>query len=387
MESRVLHRRLLALLVGLAVAAIFVLATFVVLPRQDANDNAVEYGYVYSGAKSSSVDFVHANLGDDSLLMLGSSEFSTPARLVPQVPSQTLGTHNYGLRGMLVGEAFDQCLWHTIALGALADGGLPRDKVVLIIGLGQYTDGGLDASTFGARFSYSLYQGFCNNEAIPEDVRNAVHIRLLEQGVSETTLRAAAPTNPIDAIDGAVLAAMDDLKLRSQLDEVRAQGMPLKQGPVEYADWDALRAEALQDALRMSTTNDWGVEDSFYVNQLGPALDGLAGARAGETYTDTPEYYDLELFLTVCEACGVKPLVVIEPVLGPYYDHIGITYQTRAAAYDRIREVVGRFESARLADFSDREYERYFLFDIVHFGWTGWIDAQHAIYDFAMEAA
>jgi len=35
-----------------------------------------------------------------------------------------------------------------------------------------------------------------------------------------------------------------------------------------------------------------------------------------------------------------------------------------------------------VADFSDREYEQYFLYDIVHFGWTGWVDVEEAIYDF-----
>ena len=38
------------------------------------------------------------------------------------------------------------------------------------------------------------------------------------------------------------------------------------------------------------------------------------------------------------------------------------------------------------ADFTDREYEKYFLFDTVHFGWTGWVDVEEAIYDFVNQA-
>ena len=107
------------MMAGVAVAAAVVAGTFVVLPQQATHDETVDYGYVYSGAKSSSVDFIKANLRDDSLLVLGSSEFSTPARTVPQIPSQVFGTNDYGLHAMLVGEAFDQCLWDSIALGAL----------------------------------------------------------------------------------------------------------------------------------------------------------------------------------------------------------------------------------------------------------------------------
>ena len=369
---------------GIAVAAAVVAGAHVVLPAQSTTDADSDYGYVYSGAKSSSVDFVKANMDDSSLLVLGSSEFSTPAKTVPQIPSQTFGNANYGLRPMLVGEAFDQCLWDAIALGAYADGGLPRNKVVVIVGLGQFTDGGLDASTFGERFSYSLYEGFCANESIPADLRDYVRKRLVEQGVDETTVRAGMPGNPIERIDGAVLADMDDLRLRSQLSDVCARGIERAGGDAVQPDWEALRAEGLACAQQMSTNNEWGAEDDFYASQLEPVLEKLKDARAEETYTDTPEYDDLECFLSVCDACGVEPLVVVQPVLGPYYDHIGISRETREAAYQRIRDIVAKHANASIADFSDREYERYFLFDIVHFGWTGWIDAEHAIYDFAM---
>ena len=49
------------------------------------------------------------------------------------------------------------------------------------------------------------------------------------------------------------------------------------------------------------------------------------------------------------------------------------------------KPVIQTHPTAKLADFSDREYEKYFLFDIVHFGWTGWIDVEEAVYNFAME--
>ena len=50
--------------------------------------------------------------------MFGSSEFSTPKKVVPQVPVGVFGENDYGLRCMLVGEAYDQSLWHAIALSA-----------------------------------------------------------------------------------------------------------------------------------------------------------------------------------------------------------------------------------------------------------------------------
>ncbi len=385
MDARKLHQRLIAAVLGIAVAVCIVIATAILLPRQDAHDSSKEYGYLYSGAKSSSVEFVHANLSDDSLLVLGSSEFSTPARLVPQVPAKTFGTHNYGVRFMLVGEAFDQCLWDTMAIGALAKDGLPQNKVAIIIGLGQFSDGGLDSSTFSTRFSYNLYREFCSNPSIPQDLVSKVQARLLEQGIDETTVRSATPHNPLDMIDGAVIGSMNDLKLRNQLRETRLEGISKENGPVRQPNWSELHAQALRDAQRMSTNNDWGLEDDFYANQLEPAFDSLKDARADEKYTDTPEYDDLELFLATCDACGIEPLVVIQPVHGKYYDHIGINLETRSAAYQHVRSIIQSHPNAKLADFSDHEYDKYFMFDIVHFGWTGWVEAQKALYEFATE--
>ena len=395
MEPRTLHRRLAATLAGIGIAALAAVGFAAALPAQSAVDGARDYGYVYSGTKSSSADFVRAAMDEDTLLVLGSSEFSTPASLVPQVPSELFGRGNSDVRLMLVGEAFDQSIWHAIALGALADGGLPKQKVALIVAPGWFVDGGQDAETFGTRFSYTLYRGFCENDAIDAETRAYVRERLAQLGIDETRLLAAEGSGIDGAINGVAFELLDDIKLRRGLAEVRGGGIVRAEaagsqdGSQDTAsgrpDFESLRDEAAVYGAEHSTTNDWGVEDGFWNNQLAPALDSVEGYRAGETYSDTPEYDDLACFLAVARDCGVEPLVVICPVMGPYYDHIGIDAQTRKACYDRIRAVCDE-AGVVVADYSDREYEKYFLYDIVHFGWTGWVDVGRDLYDFAVGA-
>ena len=385
MEARVLHSRLIALVVGVVIAVCAIAGVSVAMPAQADSDPQTDYGYVYSGMKSQSVPFAKSAMTDESMLLFGSSELSTPASVVPQVPAAVFGTHDYGLRLMLVGEAYDQSLWHAIALGAYAKGGVPRDKAVLIVGPGWFVDGGIDAETFSTRFSYALYAGFCDNSAIPTDVKEYVRNRLLALGIDETQVAANAGSLPQDVLNGVVFGAIDDLKIRQGLVDVREQGMPLAEGPQETPDFAAMRTQAQEDGAAMSTTNDWGVEDGFYTKRLAPALADAAGSRADETYSATPEYDDLDCFLGIADACGIEVLLVISPVMGPYYDHIGISADTRAACYDRIRDLAAAHASVKIADFSDREYEKYFLYDIVHFGTLGWTDLNEAIYDFAME--
>ena len=387
MDAHNLHTRLAAFGIGAAIALAAIVLVWALFPAQSQTREGIDYGYVYSGVKSSSVDFVEAAMTDESLMVFGSSELSTPKRIVPQVPGQVFGTADYGVRFMLIGEAFDQSLWHAIALGAYESAGIPRNKVALIVTPGWFVDGGQSAETFGTRFSYSLYSKFCANEHVPTDSKQYVRSRLEELDIDETTICAANPALPQDYLNGAALSALDDLKLRQGLLEVREKGMELvDEANPRIPDFEALRAEAVKTGEQMSTTNDWGVEDAFYTNQLEPVLDDAAGSRADETYADTPEYDDLDCFLDVADACGIDVLIILSPEMGPYYDHIGIDKETRGACYQKVREIAAN-HGARLADFSDREYEKYFLYEIVHFGWTGWVDVEQSLYDFAQGGA
>lgn len=384
LEHDTVKQRLGALLAAVVLAAGVVAGAWLVLPVQGVKAAGHDYGYVYSGAKSSSPAFINAALRDDSLIVLGSSEFSTPSSIVPQMPVNVFGAHNYGLSLMCVGEAYDQCLWDAIALGALAKDGVPRNKVAVIVGLGQFTDGGLDSQTFSVRYSQTLWDAFCRNTSISQASRDYVSRRLSEQGIDRVSIEGGLRSDLISTINGTVLGALDDLSLRQKLMEVRAGGTDLPRGERELIDFAALRAEATSVAQQRSTNNDWGIDDTFWSQALQPVLERAKDSRTSERYSNTPEYDDLACFLTVCDECGITPLVIIQPVLGPYYDHIGISAETRTAAYDHIRQVVAEHPAATLADFSDREYEPYFLYDIVHFGWTGWVDVEQALYNFAL---
>ena len=114
MDPRTVRARLRALVAGIIIAVLVIGLVTSRIPSQTDGAGQADYGYVYSGAKAEAVDFVRANLTESSILVFGSSEFSTPADTVPQVPSQVFGLHNYGVKPMLLGEAFDQALYNIL---------------------------------------------------------------------------------------------------------------------------------------------------------------------------------------------------------------------------------------------------------------------------------
>jgi D-alanine transfer protein len=370
-----------ALLMAIAAFCVVVAGVEQVLPQQSTVGTGRDYGYVCSGAKSESTDFSLAADTKNSMLVFGSSELSTPARLIPEVPSVVFGLHSTDVHLNYIGEAYDQSLWQAIAAGAYG-GKTNNRKVVLLVSPSWFENGGLANETFKLRFSYNLYREFCANPAISTASKDYLAQRLSEQGIDSMTIHAGLKDLPYDRLNDATLGAMDDLKLRSELCEVRSYGIDKSDVSSSGIDFAALRKQALADAKAGSSNNDWGYDNAFYTENIKGREGLLKNTQAKETFTKTSEFDDLTFFLKVCKEVGFEPLVVIEPVSGKFYDLTGVSKQTRKRLYQRIRDICTQSQ-VKYADFSNREYERYFLHDIAHFGWKGWVDVEEAIYDYA----
>lgn len=381
-----MRTRAIACAIGVA-AALFccvVVAICLLLPAQASMPRAGQnYGYVYSGPKSSSVDFTAASMEPGDMLLFGSSELSTPPSLVPEVPAVVFGRNPYGVELSCIGEAYDQSLWQAIAAGAYAPH-VENRKVAIIVSPGWFFDGGLDDSLFKTRFSYSLYRAFMANPSVGDECKAYVEKRLREQGVDDATVRAGARGDLLACVNDAAYAFVDDLRTRAALRDVADAGIERESRSAVEPDFAGWRAHAVEDAKKRST-NEWGFDDEFYESNVGVYKDQIKGKLAGETFTQTPEYDDFGLFLRVCQESGLEPLVIVSPLSGDYYDWVGVDYAARRSCYDHILQIAEAY-GVQVADLSDREYEKYFMHDQVHFGWTGWVDVEEAIYDFVKGA-
>ena len=375
-------RRLAAIVLAAVAAACVLVGVAFVLPAQNQVDSQVEYGYVASGTKSESVDFAAAAAHANSYYLFGSSELTTRPDLVCTAPNTVLRDYDAGYQFMFVGDAYDQSLWMAIAAGAHAQG-MPNRKLGLIVSLQGFTDGGLEPGIFKMRFSYPLYDAFCSNPAISDETKRYVAQRLHEEGVDQALVDAGVGTLPQDVLNNAVFDVMGDLKLRHALDEVRASGSYLPRG-VEAPDYNALRAQALAEAAEACSNNDFGVYNEYWDEYMAPNLEERAGEMAGETLSNTPEYDDLRCFLDVCRECGLDPCIIIMPTNGKWYDHAGLSPEVRAGCYERIRALCSE-ANVTCMDLSPYEYEPYYLRDIMHFGWLGWLDVEKGFGDFVAD--
>ena len=54
----------------------------------------------------------------------------------------------------------------------------------------------------------------------------------------------------------------------------------------------------------------------------------------------------------------------------------------RETTYKKIESVANRF-GVKVLNYGDREYEDYFLFDVMHVGVKGWMEVEKNLYEFS----
>lgn len=177
-----------------------------------------------------------------------------------------------------------------------------------------------------------------------------------------------------------------EYQLLSLKDDISADKMlDTKEKTVKYItpqnqniDWNKELEIASNEAEKASDNNQYGIENKTYTNSFGKNLKKLKNSAVKTSYKVSPEYDDFKLLLQVCKDEGIKPLILNIPVNGYWYDFTGFSKEDRKAYYEKINSIVKDY-GFQVADFSQDEYDKYFLKDPSHLGWKGWIYVDEAI--------
>lgn len=143
-------------------------------------------------------------------------------------------------------------------------------------------------------------------------------------------------------------------------------------------NWTALLKKAEERGNKVANNNPFGMDNGIYRRNLKGNIKYFKGIYKNITYTNSPEYGDFKLLLDICKSNGIKPLFVNVPVNGPWYDYCGFDRGRRQKYYNKIRKIIKAY-NFDLADFSDHEYDKYFLKDASHLGYKGWVYVNEAI--------
>lgn len=333
-------------------------------------------------------------LEENGIPVFGSSELSAADDV--GYPPALFKNGNSDFNMVLMGRGYMQSLHHAVVLGGMADE-IPGRKAVLILSPQWFTASHLSSEVYASRFSERMFSRFLRSPEISYDLKEKVTNRmktLLEADPGqlarlETYEKAylKRSLNPISQMEARLYDAFMDCRQMYLLwREARSLKNPEGANPAaaEGIDFRELMERAVEAGDEACTNNDFYIYDEYYDKYVRDGEGQAEGSNADASYMSSPEYGDLRIFLEVCGETGVEPLVVSVPVNGRWYDWTGFPREDREGYYENIRKLCQEYQ-AELADFSDKEYEAYFLKDIMHLGWKGWVYLDEAVYRFYKE--
>lgn len=363
-------------------------------------ENRAELMYWNADERNSCMEAMELILGEQAIPVFGSSELFA-AEDVSAFPKYLFRNGQSDFNMVLIGRGYMQSIHHAVNAGALGPY-IKGKKAALILSPQWFTKAHLAPETYASRFSEEAYAAFMKNPAISGPLKKRVaermealltadpaqleRIRKVRQAALEHTLNLAGQVEmglysrfiDIKAVH-ALAKALEPAGSAGAADAPDAGAQ--EQVRVRELDFQALLPEAEAAGKRACTNNEYYIFDAYYDTYVRDALEQRKGSQAKDSYMDSPEYGDLRLFLEVCRELGIEPLIVSIPVNGKWYDWTGFPKEDRDGYYQKIRDLCEEYQVS-LADFSGKEYEPYFLKDVMHLGWKGWVYVDEAVYRF-----
>ncbi len=381
--------------IALLLAAIFIFVTMVVINAYSQgvlkNKRSVDSAYkLNSDGRNNSRVVLKEVMDRDTAVVLGSSELNSSDEIA--YPSYLFGNSGSDFKMLLFGKGYTQCIHHATAVGAYSDI-LPGSKVVIILSPQWFTSDGLDPSAYASRFSESLYLRMMKNPNLSKTMKQHITDRLktlLSADQKQLSRLGLYEKRYLGHNFNLFKTAKTDLFRRfmdfkndlTLVQELSASNLS-DAGAIRSSDIDfgKLIAKANKEGNKQCTNNDFGMYNEYYDTYIKNDMAAFKDSNKAGSYAESPEYEDFRTFLDVCAELKVEPLVTIVPVNGRWYDYIGFPKEGRKSYYDKIRGICKEY-GVKTADFSDKEYEKYFLKDAMHMGWKGWVYFDQAVYNF-----
>lgn len=341
--------------------------------------------------RNQDVNLLSNTINENTIFVLGSSELSSKDQIA--FPPYLTNTKGSNCNILLLGTGHNQSLFHTLSVGAYSEI-LPKKKIVYIVSPQWFTPEGNPPEAFASRFSEELYIQFIKNSSISKELKEIVSEKVFKSLV--TNPKAVSRIEKINSVylfknANLIEICLEKLyerfvyfanryKLLQKINQYKSDYSD-KTFNINDFDFTEKLSEATEKAKQESTNNNFYIENSYFNMYVKDNLEDRKDSAVNDSYCFSPEYDDFRLFLDTCEACEIEPLIISVPVHGLWYDWTGFPKEDRETYYQTIRDICNEY-NVQLSDFSDKEYEEYFLKDIMHIGWKGWVYLDEEIFNF-----
>ncbi|MCH4006338.1 MAG: D-alanyl-lipoteichoic acid biosynthesis protein DltD [Eubacterium sp.] len=392
-------KKLKAFLIASALFLAFAAGLHAYCISQGMKTSDPEFGTWYNQYKDISYSALDQNMSKNDMLVFGSSEFRH-GRKTSFHPANFFRGTNVHL--MTIGGPFNQTLFHTVALGAL-EPQIKNRRVVLMVSPSWFRPAkGVSSKGYALRFSETEYVAFLKNKDVPKDVKIYAakrsvkllkdspellsHVRLynrvllhMEKPHLTDALAYKAVTSYQNDKDMITTSAAMKL-LRSQDPAMSFSKTPIHNGDFDWNIW-VDRARKIADH---KSHNQFYMSDHSWKRKFRFIYPRAEGVHKKDSLLKSKEYGDLEAFLELCQASHIRPLLIIQPMNGYWYDYTGINAHERAAFAKKIKTIASMY-GAEVDDLTKYDYTPGITRDAVHPWGEGWIKINEGLYNFYTE--
>lgn len=317
----------------------------------------------------------------NSMPLYGSSELN---RFDPFHPYNYIRATDAPYSSFMIGRGGMQSITHFLSFAA-QEKNLKDKKIVFIISPQWFTEDGMNEFLFSPNYSMLHTYDLAFNKDIDPALRNRAMERLLQfdtvkrDRLLQTMYEYQISNGEKKPVVGR-LAMMAGYVQKALLEkkDLYYSLFPSKEPKLKSNDKLIINQtfeQQLQHAEAYGekrVSNELMIENNFYKRLENANLAKLKGFRKNEDYTNSPEYQDFQLVIDVLKDAGAKPLFVSIPVNGYWYDYGDYPQERRQQYYNKMEQLL-TVADVPYVDFTDHEYDPYFIMDTIHIGWKGWV--------------
>lgn len=311
------------------------------------------------------------------LPIYGSSELS---RWDPFHPSNYFQVNPIGYEPFLIGKGGSTSIVHAINLANHVHQ-LHQKKMVIIVSPQWFVKRGTDEQHFAPNYSSLQALKLPYNQDIAEKVKRKIMKRMLSyEAVKNDQLvfelfsaylhNEKATFHMLTPFAKMYINILEKKDLYFSIFGIHSSQDQLSDA-VKDQSWSSLMKQASALGEQNTRHSRFYIDDQVYKKSINH-IRKLKGKNTSMSYGVSKEYKDFQLILDILKQSDAEPLFVIIPVNGPYYDYTGFHKKGRTDYYKRVKKQI-RSNGFEYADYSEHEYDPYFMKDTIHIALKGWV--------------
>ena len=381
------------------ISIVLVLITLIILDKTyvkkiedyyKVNDNSVRYSTSYEKYKSK--DIITENITPSTLVLLGSSELTATIN-ERYHPNKIFNYEDFNI--MQIGTGYSQNIVQASTLGSI-EGAMKNKKVAIVESVQWFTKGGLQNDAFLNKASQEHIYNTMINDKISKKTKEKLINRVIELTSNSKAQndiyrkykeyfienKGSFIGEKMLALDNDIYSFKNKIQFYVNKDKIN---YPFSGKNTPNYDWNSLTNDFVEEVKKTTNNNDYAVDNKYYNTYLAKNYSTFRDSNKGISYLESPEYIDYEIFLDVAKELGMKVEVIIFPVNGKWNDYTGVSKEMREQAYRNIEEMAKKYDNVKVLNYGNREYDDYFLFDVMHVGVKGWMEVERELYKFAKQ--